>query len=181
MSQRGFMAMGLRLLGIYAFIVGASSLQYMGYVISSLSRETDFKLVILLILLAPFIVGLVLLIKADRLAAWLGYGTEPMGLATKTNLGGREIQGIGFSLVGALVLIRVVGNLAGSLSSILMVFLPPSGLAGDWGRLVTHSLLGSLALVLQIGLGLGLFFGARRLADWWHDRYAPPEEIAEDA
>jgi hypothetical protein len=131
--------------------------------------------------LAPGVLGVVLLAYADRLSAWLGYGTEPMAIATKTSLGGRELQAIGFSFVGILLLIRASGQLTGMLSSLLMVFSPPRGLSGQLGQLITSSLLGAFSLVLQLGLGVGLFFGGRSLADWWHDRYAPPEEVEGEA
>ena len=181
MSQRGFVVMALRLLGIYALIQMFSLSQGFVYYIYGTSRQDWQSLIPLVSLVATFGFGIVLLVYADRLAARLGYGSEPMGLGTKTGLSGRELQAIGFSLVGVLILVRVTTHLAGMLSNILVVFSPPSGLAGQWDRIITNSLLGGIAFVLQLGLGIGLFFGGRWLADWWHDRYAPPEELAGEA
>ncbi len=181
MSQRGFMAMGLRLLGVYALLVACMYLQYTVSMLNQLLADPRAGLLGLLASLSPAVVGIVLLVCADRLAAWLGYGAEPMGIVTKTSLGSREFQAIGFSLIGVLVLIRAVGQLTGLLVNIVMIFSPPGSMSGQLGYLTTTSLGSSIAVVFQLGVGIGLFFGGCRLADWWHERYAPPEELEEDA
>ena len=176
MSQRSFMAMALRLLGVYALIQTFSLSHGAMHYAYSASSQSWLSLIPRFGNATTLGFGIVLLVFADRLAARLGYGSEPMGLGTKTSLGGRELQAIGFSLVGVLILVRVATHIGDMLSHILMVFWPPSGLGGQWDHIIINSLVGGIAFVLQLGVGIGLFFGGRRLADWWHDRYAPPEE-----
>ncbi|MFO7976988.1 MAG: hypothetical protein R6V12_20440 [Candidatus Hydrogenedentota bacterium] len=179
MSQRGFMVMGLQLLGVFSMIYAPRLLEPAIYVFYVWRGQKPFPVVTLLPFLVSLIGGMVLVVYGTRLAGALGHSLKAMRFGTGVN--GRQLQAIGFSCAGILMLLGVSWHLERPLRSVLVLLGFYQSTPGTTDQFIINILLSNVVLILQIGLGLGLFFGGRRLADWWHDHYAPPEEGAEHA
>ena len=160
----------LRLLGIYCLTMAIPMFSSVGIYLYSMTQNMDQMnyLSALFVSLLPgvgvLVFGIGLLRWAPLLAKWITPGESQETLSL--NYQSQDIQAMAFAVVGVIVIVMALPNLAHS----IMVFLSAtktssypfktSPLSEYWYRFGGQA--------LRILLGLWLFFGAGGLSRFWH-------------
>ena len=120
-------------------------------------------------LVVTLLLGYVLVARSWQLATWL----YPAGIAVNPEaVSLQQCQSVFLSLIGVLFMVRTIPKIVAKLSEgCLRNYGAEPGL---WRPLDIPNLIGD---VVQLVLAGGLFFGAHRLAAWWH--VLPGEDLAQ--
>ena len=171
MTKRELASFALKLLGIYAIIQFLPFLQVLGSLASLTSSDPAVSMYrwTLLGALASFAliaaVGAALFVYSRELAPRLMGEDAPLNVSSALNA--QDVQAIGFSIVGVLILLGALPD--------FMQFM------WNWAYTLTHSAaqLGrgpaayvtwprGLSIVIQLVLAIVLFLQARGLTNLWH-------------
>ena len=166
----------LRLLGIYCFIESVPAFRDMFQIITLFIFEYDsiqhdtlgriFPLFSALYGVILIIMGIYLIKSAPELARRMTPGESSDSLILKYE--SKDIQAVAFSIVGILVILLAVPALWFNLGQLFMWYSDDiSDVRRDTQTIRTYWMR-SIGPLLQMGLGLWLFFGSRGLSRLWH-------------
>jgi len=168
MTKREFASLVLKLLGVYAIIEALPLIQYVSMFLGMLGRpngEWPVGAWPWMATTTPFLlvggVGVILIARSDSLAGWLV--TDDSKMDMRSGLSAQDVQAIAFSVVGVLVLLQAVPRL-------IHVIAAFSQIASDEkmkSSLLRSACVSLATLLIQVGLGVALFFGSRGLANIW--------------
>ena len=169
MTKREVASLALKLSGIYAFIVSASSFRTMMFMIASIGDRpaqgpnstllaAGYGIPLLLLLF----LGFYLISASERLSRHI----FPQDSATeKTSpFSSEAMQTIAFSVVGLLLLTKAIPGLCRVILQIFDIYHQNLLLGYVKGKLVQDL----VVRVLQLALGLYLFLGSKGLSGFWH-------------
>jgi len=161
MNKREIAVLACKVLGIMTVVSALHSpvnglLSVLQTDLSQHPESAWVPLIPILHLLLLFGVGLFLWMCADRLAAEMVRSDETS--PTKSVLTGDEIQAIAFSVIGLFLFVQALPRFLYEVVYIGAVYPPPAEFRPRW-------LLGGP--LLQVIVGIALFFGARGLVGIW--------------
>ena len=171
MNKREIASLAFKIAGLYAIVQAIKQSGSILLLLGALLRACDLGLetpedlwrflldlaVVILPCALLTVLGILLLARSSKLAGWVFDAGDP-ALAQPTDP--HELQAIAFSVLGVFVVAMAVPSLGAVLMNASVRDLPEHLRPRVWTPLIK--------LGLQSGIGLGLFFGARPLARFWH-------------
>jgi hypothetical protein len=171
MTHQNIASLSLKLFGVYAIIKAVSYTQTLGILISSIvsnQMETNYPPLWLIGSLLPFllllIIGLALIFRSDGIGKHLVSDEETE--FRSTSLSFADIQAIAFSIAGVILFAQAFPKLIEMAVNVNVLRRLEVG--GMEKKIQLDLWTKSIGLVIELAIGLGLFFGARGLANLWH-------------
>jgi len=172
MTKREVASLAFTIAGIYALIQAIPMVPSLvswfgmmrGIAESTESAKTGQWALVTVAMMLPLagllLVGYLFIAHGGKFAARM-FPDEDTAPGTKASVGG--LQAVAFSVVGVLVVAMALPRLLNAVGFLANVYArtpPPE-------RIPWTPWTGLLAGVVQLGLGVGLFFGGRGLANYW--------------
>jgi len=170
MNSRAFAAVAVVFLGMLSFLFSVNLVQAlitMPYYPEEIEGKTSL---VLLAYVLPLVVlvgaGLFLILKRHQIADWIVSGAPVEDVTEPKNLAG--LPALLFAAVGIYLVISTLPTIAGLASQLIFTrsYSSVEEFAGVFWSNVGHYV-GTLG---QFVIGAYLFFGARKLEQWWFSR-----------
>jgi hypothetical protein len=187
MTKHELASFAVKLLGIYTIIESLPLLQVLGGLASSPSGRADVSMYREMFIgqLIPFVlrvlVGVLLFVYSRELAPRLMDEDKPLNVSSA--LTARDVQAVGFSIVGVLIFLRALPDLSQAVWSWLYTISQSS--MQSWRGPVAHiTWPRGVSAAIQLVLAIVLFLQARGLANFWHriqiGRYVRVEDAGQN-
>jgi len=165
MNTRSVASLSLKLLGIYAIILALPHTQILLFFTQSFhGRETSPLMIVGY--LAPFLLliatGATLICFSAKLSRLL-VSTSDSKSEPETSTS--DIQAIAFSIAGVIIAAKAIPRITQIVTNISLLY--NKGLESMAERAIAQAWASGLGLVVQLAIGLWLFFGARGLTHMW--------------
>jgi hypothetical protein len=165
MNNRSVASLSLKLLGIYAIILALPHSQMLLYLTQSVHGRSNSPLMIAGYL-APFLLLIVTGVTLISFSAKLsGLLVSTSDSQPKPEASGTDIQAIAFSIAGVIITSQAIPKITQIVTNISL--LNNKGLESMAEQAIAQAWARGLGLVVQLAIGLWLFFGARGLAHMW--------------
>jgi hypothetical protein len=171
----------LRILGIYCLIEAFVLMQGLYYVLT-MSEEfsKDIGKMIFASLLPSIVllcIGVLLIVFSRKLANIITPISEVAQENTKYSL--QDIQSILFSVVGVLIFALAIPRTFTWISQLISLIMNDSQGLRYGPKAIRETWISLILSIFQFSIGIGLFFGAKKLSLFWHRvrEYSPNKEI----
>lgn len=168
MTKRETASFVIRLIGIYIvlrFIAYFPSILTPFIYVKSTPSGFFPALISTIVTLAHPAFCLLIIFKSDKVATWLVSEDKP--LTVEVNINKDDIMAIGFAIVGLLILASVIPRFA---EMATRYSLSKNQLEYQATRYLIEFKATIVATLVQLLLGLGLFFGSKKLVEIWNEK-----------
>lgn len=180
MSKREFASIMLKLLGIYALLQAVIMVTPLILSPGLFNPHTKYNFFFWSALVKSTFPALLLLATAVVLLAYSGSLARKLikedgEFSLLATLSGREFQAICFSVAAVFIFASGISGVTMLFSSLWTIASARSQDGIVAHRHVSYAWAAGFTVVLRLGLAAYLFFGAPRLADYWHRIHNAPQ------